>query len=87
MVLEDNREELLQFLRDAETNRAKALLEDICRRVPHAAGVITMLMGGTAEQAISNVRLFDDELADTMHENIGTLRKLQAAWNRGQDTP
>ena len=83
MFFEAHREEILQFLKTAQEERGAALLHDICQRVPAAAGVLTTLMGGTPEEAISNIAAFDPKFAAELRKNIGSFRKLQEAYARG----
>lgn len=85
VVLQDHREQILQFLKTAQSDRGAALLYDICDRVPAAAGLITMMMKGTPEQAVSNIALFDAGLAAEIQNNMGNFRKLQEAWTRGEE--
>ena len=84
IVFEQHREEILQFLRTAQEERGAALLHDICRRFPPAAAVITSLMGGSAEDAINNVALFDARMANELRQNMASFRKMQEAYARGK---
>jgi hypothetical protein len=84
MALEENREQILQFLKTAESDRGAALLYDICNRVPAAAGIITMLMNGTPEQAVISIAHFDPDMAEQIQSNMSNFRRLQEAWARGK---
>jgi hypothetical protein len=83
MFVSEHRQLLLQFLKDADSDRGAALLQDICQRMPAAAGVVTTLMGGTPQEAINNIALFDSELAQEIRNNMRNFRRLQEAYKRG----
>lgn len=83
--LDEHREDILHFLKTAQTERGAALLHGICKQLPAVAGVVTMLMQGTPEQAISNISLYDESLAAELRKNIGSFRKLQEAYIRGRE--
>jgi hypothetical protein len=85
LLLEEHREELLQLMKQAQEERGAALLHDICRRFPMAAGVVNLAMGGSALDAIASIEKFDPKLAAAMRANIGSFRKLQDAYNRGEN--
>jgi len=87
IIFEQHREEILQFLKTAQEERGAALLHDICQRFPPAAAVVTSLMGGTADDAINNVALFDPRMADELRKNMASFRKMQEAYTRGKEHP
>jgi|GEM_PF-6588725 len=81
--LGEHREELIVMLETAQVERARGLLFSVCEEFPAAAGIVTMLMRGTPQQALSNIAIYDPDLAARLSDHIGTFEKLQAAWRDG----
>jgi len=81
--LEENREELMQVIAQAQTERGAALLHEFCRKVPLAAGVVTLAMKGTPDQAIMAISMYSPALGEQMKEHRENIATLQEYWRRG----
>jgi hypothetical protein len=81
--LEENREELMQVIAQAQTERGAALLHEFCQKVPLAAGVVTLAMKGTPEQAILAISVYSPSLGEQMKGHRKNIATLQEYWRRG----
>lgn len=80
--LAEHGEELLECLTEVQTKRARFLLYELCERAPAVAGVVTVLMRGTPEQAVANIGMFSPDLAARLRPHLPAMAALQEEWNR-----
>lgn len=80
--LAEHGEDLLECLAEVQTKRARFLLYELCERAPAVAGVVTMLMRGTPDQAVRNIAMFSPDLAARLHPHLPALEKLQVEWGK-----
>lgn len=83
--LEANRAELLHVIATAQTERAAALLQELCTKVPLAAGLISMAMNGSPEMAIAAIGIYSPPLAEQLAAQRDNVVKLQEYWRRGAE--
>lgn len=80
--IQTHRSELIAAIEQAQSERGAWLLHSFCNDYPAMAFVVTMLMGGTVENAIENVARFDPATAEAIAKNRGNFEKLQAHWRQ-----
>lgn len=85
--LAEHGEELIECLAEVETKRARFLLYELCEKVPAVAGVVTMLMRGTPEQAVNNIGMFSPDLAERLRPHLAAMAALQTEWTRVEPEP
>jgi hypothetical protein len=84
--IDAHRDELIDALRTAEHERGRQWLHALCAEYPLAAGIVTMLMRGTPEQAIVNIERFDPKLARSLAQHIDNFKKLQQHWRNTHES-
>lgn len=85
--LERHRPELVAFLERGAATEAANILNDFCKQFPPLAALVISAMGGTPDQAIASISVFDQTLGIELARCRENFARAQIAWRQLQSQP
>jgi hypothetical protein len=78
--LQNNRESLIQSVRDGAADDATSQLHLLCVAHPEMAGVVAWLMTADLDQAIASIGFYDIELSNGLRECRDNFARVRHVW-------